>query len=621
LRYNGVVAVRAKRDPSRVRLQPADAFDLIRWLARSQSDPRKAVAELVQNAIDANARAIVVERRRRGKRAALIVRDDGDGIRPDEDRETALRYVATHIGRSHKRNLSPRERHEQIVAGQYGIGLLGFWSIGHRMDIRSRVGGSPTWLLRLVEDEPSAEIVPAPPAIDAPATFTEIVIGELHAAALRPLAVRRLAEYLGAELRGQLIASRVAIEVREIDSRGQLVDRVAVVPRRFDGTRLDVSAQIAVPGHSPITVELYHASSGACGVELTCAGTVIADRLADLAALGLDRAPWNDPAIAGTIEFAGFAVPPGSRRGVIPDAAAAAFIAALAQIEPHVQAALDRQLSQRHAASERQLLSELRRALRGLRDRLPHLELPAPIAGRGGPNGERAADPFAARAAPAREPTDHVPEGEPGPGDGPEQPVIGPHLLPPGPAARVQLSPDPIRLWPGGARRVRAIVTDVHGQTIAATTSWTVSSPHVSMDGDGGARTIALAELADADHYVVTVVAEASGGTASTTADIVVIDGPPVGGPGAGIPEPVLVDEPGSNWRSRLSSGAWHVNIGHTDYRALGGDPRARLRYIVALFAKDVTVATTHAANEPVLDQMIDVLAHAERNLLKHRAE
>jgi signal transduction histidine kinase len=629
LRYNSAVPARAKRDPSRVRLQPADAFDLIRWLARSQSDPRKAVAELVQNAIDANARAIVLERRRRGKRAALIVRDDGDGIRPDEDRETALRYVATHIGRSHKRNLSPRERHEQIVAGQYGIGLLGFWSIGHRMDIRSRVSGSPTWLLRLVEDEPSAEIVAAPPAIDAPATFTEIAIAELHAAAHRPLAVRRLADYLGAELRGQLIASRVEIQIREIDSRGLLVDRVAVVPRRFDGTRLDVSAQIAVPGHSPITVELYHASSGACGVELTCAGTVIADRLGDLAALGLDRAPWNAPTIAGIVEFAGFAVPPGSRRGVIPDAAAAAFVAALAQIEPHVQAALDCQLAQRHATSERQLLSELRRALRGLRDRLPHLELPAPISGRGGPDGERASDPFAARAAPAGEARgddpggpapsgerpDHAPAGEPG--DGHEPPVIEPHLLPPGPAASVQLSPKPIRLWPGGARRVRAIVTDVHGQTIAATTSWTASSPHVSIAGDGGARTIALAELADADRYVVTVIAEAGGGAASTTADIVVIDGPPVGGPGAGIPEPVLVDEPTSNWRSRLSSGRWHVNIGHTDYRALVSDPRARLRYLVALFAKDVTVASTHAANEPVLDQMIDVLAHAERNLLK----
>ena len=62
-------------------------------------------------------------------------------------------------------------------------------------------------------------------------------------------------------------------------------------------------------------------------------------------------------------------MPPGSRRGVIPDAAAAAFVAALAQIEPHVQLALDHQLAQRHAAPERQLLSELRRALRGLREK------------------------------------------------------------------------------------------------------------------------------------------------------------------------------------------------------------------------------------------------------------
>ena len=76
----------------------------------------------------------------------------------------------------------------------------------------------------------------------------------------------------------------------------------------------------------------------------------------------------------------------------------------------------------------------------------------------------------------------------------------------------------------------------------------------------------------------------------------------------------MLLDEPGLVWRSRLSAGGWHVNVGHTDYRALAA---ARLRYMVALFAKDVTVATTHSANEPVLDQMIDVLAHAERNLLR----
>ena len=147
--------------------------------------------------------------------------------------------------------------------------------------------------------------------------------------------------------------------------------------------------------------------------------------------------------------------------------------------------------------------------------------------------------------------------------------------------------------------------------------TWSSSSPHLSIDGEGGARTIALAELADASSYTITVVAAANGGTASVTTEVTVVEGPPIGGPGAGIPEPVLLDEPGLVWRSRLSSGGWHVNVGHTDYRALATDARARLRYMVALFAKDVTVATTHAANEPLLDQMIDVLAHAERNLLR----
>src|SRR2546425_4133718 len=122
-------------------LRPADPFDLIRWLARSQSDPRKAVAELVQNSIDAHARHIVVSRRRLRGAPALTVRDDGEGVLPGLGREEALRYIATNIGSSRKRSLSPEQRRRLVVTGQYGVGLLGFWSIGRRMEIRSRVGG------------------------------------------------------------------------------------------------------------------------------------------------------------------------------------------------------------------------------------------------------------------------------------------------------------------------------------------------------------------------------------------------------------------------------------------------------------------------------------------------
>src|SRR6266700_1124298 len=145
---------------STLKLRPADPFDLIRWLARSQSDPRKAVAELVQNSLDANARRVMIERRRVRRAPALVIRDDGEGIVPELSREAALRAIATNIGHSRKRGLSPRERHDEIVAGKYGIGLLGFWSVGHRMEIRSRVGGGDVWVLRMVEEQEAGGVAP-----------------------------------------------------------------------------------------------------------------------------------------------------------------------------------------------------------------------------------------------------------------------------------------------------------------------------------------------------------------------------------------------------------------------------------------------------------------------------
>lgn len=57
-----------------------DPFDLIRHLARSQSDPRKAVAELVQNALDEQATHITVERRRDTGETVLSILDDGRGV-------------------------------------------------------------------------------------------------------------------------------------------------------------------------------------------------------------------------------------------------------------------------------------------------------------------------------------------------------------------------------------------------------------------------------------------------------------------------------------------------------------------------------------------------------------
>jgi hypothetical protein len=243
----------AARSPSSsLKLKPADPFDLIRWLARSQSDPRKAVAELVQNSLDAKARRVTIERRRVRRSPALVIRDDGEGIVPDVPREDALRAIATNIGHSRKRGLSPRERHDEMVAGKYGIGLLGFWSIGHRMDIRSRVGGGDVWALRMVEDQERAELVRERMAFETGDTFTEVVIGELHESAQRILTGRRLNDYLSSELRGMLLATGATLQIHDRLARGLAERSFVVVPRRFVGERL------AVPEAAPVEGYLRH---------------------------------------------------------------------------------------------------------------------------------------------------------------------------------------------------------------------------------------------------------------------------------------------------------------------------------------------------------------------------
>src|SRR5258707_11808690 len=141
-----------------VRLRPADPFDLIRWLARSQGDPRKAVAELVQNSLDAGAKKIRVSRRRLKGAHVLSVEDDGEGVIPELGREEALHYLATHVGHSRKLNLTPTQRAERVVAGQYGVGFLGVWGAGPPLELRSPLTGGGGWGVPPSEDKKQGSV-------------------------------------------------------------------------------------------------------------------------------------------------------------------------------------------------------------------------------------------------------------------------------------------------------------------------------------------------------------------------------------------------------------------------------------------------------------------------------
>jgi hypothetical protein len=85
---------------------------------------------------------------------------------------------------------------------------------------------------------------------------------------------------------------------------------------------------------------------------------------------------------------------------------------------------------------------------------------------------------------------------------------------------------------------------------------------------------------------------------------------------GLGIPEPQLVDAPGETWRSRFDGTRWEVNQMHEGYLALKGEARSRLRYLLALLAKDLA---QHAHRVPgaveASEDVAAILALVERNL------
>src|ERR1700726_4412528 len=105
---------------TRGNLRIGDHWNAITIIALSQSNPLKAVAELVENSIDARAKTIVITRGKDKGQHYLRVKDDGEGVRRNGDGAPDFHYVATHVCDSIKQQLTTQatrglhtERYEQ----------------------------------------------------------------------------------------------------------------------------------------------------------------------------------------------------------------------------------------------------------------------------------------------------------------------------------------------------------------------------------------------------------------------------------------------------------------------------------------------------------------------------
>ena len=126
------------RSDQRGKLRIGNDWNAITIIALSQSNPLKAIAELVENSIDARATNVTITRGRSEGRHYLEVRDNGQGIPRDGDGRPDFRYVATHICDSVKRRL--KVEGAAGLQGEFGIGLLSFWTLGEELTLTSTGG-------------------------------------------------------------------------------------------------------------------------------------------------------------------------------------------------------------------------------------------------------------------------------------------------------------------------------------------------------------------------------------------------------------------------------------------------------------------------------------------------
>ena len=143
---------RGKKSNRAGKLRIADHWNAISIIATSQANPLKAVAEFVENSIDARAGHVVITRGKQKGEFYLKVSDDGEGISRNEQGLPYFQYVATHICDSVKRRL--KAEGAEGIQGEFGIGLLSFWTVGRKLSVISCGTDGNTYEMIMAKNSP-----------------------------------------------------------------------------------------------------------------------------------------------------------------------------------------------------------------------------------------------------------------------------------------------------------------------------------------------------------------------------------------------------------------------------------------------------------------------------------
>lgn len=566
-----------------------DEESAILILQQSQDNPQKALAELVQNSIDAKAKNIQIIRRKRAHDIELLIIDDGKGVAPGLDGNPDFDRVARQICDSMKKYLSESDR--AYVQGQYGIGLLGFAAIGESLEMLSKTGRSKTMRFALKRGSINYESGISHEQLEEEGT--KIKISPVHKEIKSRLTAEKINAYLGQEMREMIKTTHVSITV---DDRLPPCKKLVVKPLEYKGERIRQIDKIMTPSGN-IQFKLFVVQEGESGrVSVLRRGTRIVDDVAMLQEL--DHYPWSSGMVEGDIDDRFLNISPATRKGIIPDQYYSEFLGAVLSIEKEVVQEIKKAEAIREEKLSRDLLKSLQEAFAEIMQDLEDY------------------DWFEVESAPGV-------KGKPRrKGRGPDKQLRKKWIRysPDGLIDSLTVSPSIARMIPRERKDFIAKAWTSDGSLIPCGIEykWKIvtGSNLCSIACKGNVANL-TAESDEGD--VVLQVAALQGSLNKTSEAKVFIYKKSIASSEYPFPNPVGEYKPGEPWRSHFykATNELKYNSGHLDYQnAKKRGEKALRRYMAFLYSKELVLHNFSQDSQPeLLERMIEVISALETRI------
>jgi len=584
-------------------LRIGNDWNAITIIALSQSNPLKAIAEFVENSIDARASTITIVRGRGEGSHYLEVRDDGHGIPRDAEGRPDFRYVATHICDSIKRRL--KVEGVSGLQGEFGIGLLSFWTLGEELTLTSAGADQRPWQMVMRKGDPGFTVKAKRALFHEPGT--QLRVSRLLDG-IRTLSGEKIQWYLAAELRDRIRQTGVRITVVDKISRKQH----AVEPRQYEGRLLHQLPNVRSE-QGDAYVELYlNEPKETNRVALFRRGTRVFEDICVMEALA--KPPWITRYLQGHIDAPFINLTPGTRSGIIHDEAYGALLDALLPVEEKLDEIIESQRKAEEEKASRELLQTIQRAFREAFLALPEEYDWFDIhsrAHRGTSLGGRAtlADNEGAIGAIQSE------------GGNSKQRQFFEFA---GSLFSVVISPASSVVRVDELRSLRALTYDRARRRVEENLAFNwevvegegaIDRPHdqtvnfIAPAEPGLARvrvTVSQGDVERKAEAFITVTRELLPEIGATTTEA------------SGLPGYTLESAPGESWRSRFDSArnVIVVNNGHRDFVYAARNKSLKLRYLVRLYSKELVLKNfVGLPSDQLLERMVELSLRTEENL------